>query len=74
MVIIQVNRQNFGEKIQKRREELGLTQRAVCYVGKIHATYLGDIESGKSKNPTMSIMGSLSRALDCKFLVEEEIN
>lgn len=41
------NTKNFGEMIKKRRKKLGYTQKYICEVAGISASYISDLENGK---------------------------
>ncbi|MBP3234925.1 MAG: helix-turn-helix domain-containing protein, partial [Eubacterium sp.] len=42
------NTKNFGEMIKKRRKKLGYTQKYICEVSGISASYISDLENGKA--------------------------
>ena len=42
------NADSFGEIIKKRRMKMGYTQKYICEVSGISASYISDLENGKS--------------------------
>lgn len=53
-------------KIQKFREEKGLTQEDLAELLKISEDYLGKIERGK-RVPSMKLAVRIAKLLDCKL-------
>ena len=41
------NTKAFGEMIRKQRKKLGYTQKYICEVSGISASYISDLENGK---------------------------
>ena len=42
------NTKAFGEMIKKQRKQLGYTQKYICEVSGISASYISDLENGKA--------------------------
>ena len=42
------NAKAFGEMIKNKRKKLGYTQKYICEVSGISASYISDLENGKS--------------------------
>ena len=42
------NTKAFGEMIRKQRKKLGYTQKYICEVSGISASYISDLENGKA--------------------------
>lgn len=42
------NADSFGEIIKKRRKKMGYTQKYICEVSGISASYISDLENGKA--------------------------
>lgn len=53
----------FGQRVKRRREELGVSQRTLGEMAGLHRTYVGDIERGK-RNPSLINILCLLDALD----------
>lgn len=58
--------EHLGESLKEIRIDKGLTQEQLAEKVKIHPTYVGKIESGKS-NLSMKMLFRISRALDTKL-------
>ena len=52
----------FGQKVQKRRKELGISQEELAYRAGFHRTYIGMIERAE-RNITLSNIKRLANAL-----------
>ena len=52
----------FGQKVQKRRKELGISQEELAYRAGFHRTYIGMIERAE-RNITLSNIKKLADAL-----------
>lgn len=52
----------FGQKVQKRRKELGLSQEELAFRAGFHRTYIGMIERAE-RNITLSNIKRLADAL-----------
>jgi transcriptional regulator with XRE-family HTH domain len=52
----------LGERLQKRRQELGLSQEELCVRIEMNRTYLSDIERGVG-NVSILLLFKLSKAL-----------
>ena len=52
----------FGQKVQKRRKELGISQEELAYRAGFHRTYIGMIERAE-RNITLSNIKRLADAL-----------
>ena len=53
----------FGAGVQKRRNELGISQEALAERAGLHRTYIGDIERG-SRNVSLQNIQKLADALE----------
>ena len=42
------NTKQFGEFVKAQRKKLGYTQKQICEVGGISASYISDLENGKA--------------------------
>lgn len=58
-------RERLGNKIQKLRKELGLTQEEFAEKINISRTHMGHIEQGR-KSPSLKVMEKLARTLKVK--------
>jgi transcriptional regulator with XRE-family HTH domain len=56
----------LGERLQKRRQELGLSQEEVCERIDMNRTYLSDIERGIG-NVSILLLFKLSKALEIEL-------
>lgn len=54
----------YATKLKIRRVELGKKQKDVAAEAGITQQYLMNLENGKSKNPSISVMTRLSKVLD----------
>lgn len=52
----------FGQKVQKRRKELGISQEELAFRAGFHRTYIGMIERAE-RNITLSNIKRLANAL-----------
>lgn len=52
----------FGQKVQQRRKELGISQEELAYRAGFHRTYIGMIERAE-RNITLSNLKKLADAL-----------
>jgi len=57
----------FGNKVQKRRKELGLSQEELAHKIGIHRNHMGRIERGET-NPPLSTVSKISKTLKTKSL------
>lgn len=56
--------QNFGEFLQKKREEKQITLRGMAAMLEVSAPYLSDIEKGRRNPPEMEKLEQISRILE----------
>ncbi|WP_156122994.1 helix-turn-helix transcriptional regulator [Paenibacillus sp. FSL R5-0912] len=63
----------MGEKIRELRKQLGWTQEELAYRAEIDTSYLGQIERGKRRSPTIRMIGKIADALsvDRSLLLEQ---
>ena len=61
--------EHIGQYVQKRRLQLGLSQRALARRAGVTATYLSRLESGDRANPTLLVLESLCDALQLEVQV-----
>ena len=63
---------HVGEKIRQLRKRLGWTQEELAYRSQIDTSYLGQIEGGKKRSPTLRVIGKIADALavDSSLLLE----
>ncbi|KHF34603.1 HTH-type transcriptional regulator SinR [Paenibacillus sp. P1XP2] len=63
---------HIGEKIRRLRKKMGWTQEELAYRAQIDTSYLGQIERGKKRSPTIRIIGKIADALsvDSSLLLE----
>lgn len=54
----------LGERIRRRRKELGLTAKALARAAGLSASYLSQLEHGKHAQPSLDVLGALARALE----------
>lgn len=64
---------HMGEKIRNLRKQLGWTQEELAYRAEIDTSYLGQIERGKRRSPTLRMIGKIADALsvDSSLLLEQ---
>lgn len=55
----------FGQKVQQRRKELGISQEELAFRAGFHRTYIGMIERAE-RNITLSNLKRLAEALQIK--------
>ena len=62
----------LGDKVSLERKRRRLSQEKLAFLSAVDRTYLARIEEGKA-NPTIKVLGKLSRALQMRIyqLVEE---
>ena len=58
----------LGERLQKRRQELGLSQEELCGLIEMNRTYLSDVERGVG-NVSILLLFRLSRALKIELSI-----
>ena len=68
MVILQVHKDNFGEKVRGRRRGMGLSVDGLAEKAGIGKAMMRKIESGHL--PSASALCKLAETLHCKFLFE----
>ncbi|MFU1795401.1 helix-turn-helix domain-containing protein [Paenibacillus azoreducens] len=63
---------HIGVKIRNLRKKMGWTQEELAYRAQIDTSYLGQIERGKKRSPTIRIIGKIADALsvDSSLLLE----
>ncbi|OMF98817.1 helix-turn-helix transcriptional regulator [Paenibacillus sp. FSL R7-0337] len=63
----------MGEKIREIRKKLGWTQEELAYRAKIDTSYLGQIERGRRRSPTINMIGKIADALsvDSSLLLDQ---
>ena len=54
---------SFDKRVQKRRQELGLTQEAVAEAARLHFSYIHQIEAG-FRNVSLEDLAKVARGLD----------
>lgn len=57
--------ENFGKRVQKVRQEKGVTQEKLAEMLSMHRTYIGLIERGE-RNPTVRTLYKIAKALKVK--------
>jgi transcriptional regulator with XRE-family HTH domain len=62
----------IGDKIQKTRNDKGITQEALAQLAGVPYTTLAKIESGQVKNPTINTLIKIAAAL--KITLDDLIN
>ncbi|WP_342564305.1 helix-turn-helix transcriptional regulator [Paenibacillus sp. FSL R7-0345] len=64
---------HMGEKIRRLRKQLGWTQEELAYRAGIDTSYLGQIERGKRRSPTLGMIGKIADSLsvDSSLLLEQ---
>lgn len=62
----------MGEKIKAARKKIGMTQEQLGEKTGLTKDYIGALERGKMKNPSLKTMKKLSEALD--ILIEDFFN
>ena len=75
-------KKTLAQIIKENREKLGLTQRALATLADVDYTYIGKIETGERKKPSLEILSKLSKALNIDIIdilkgssyTENEIN
>ena len=60
-------RDELGSIVKRLREEKGSSQRMLAKESNISASYLGKIESGERKDPSVFILQDIAKALDVKM-------
>lgn len=55
----------LGERVRKRREQLGLSQRELARVSGISQPTISNIERGVQEEVTTTVLRPLARALQC---------
>jgi transcriptional regulator with XRE-family HTH domain len=55
----------LGERVRKRREKLGLSQRELARVSGISQPTISNIERGAQEEVTTAVLRPLARALNC---------
>ncbi|MBM7655296.1 helix-turn-helix domain-containing protein [Neobacillus cucumis] len=61
------SRDELGSIVKRLREEKGSSQRMLAKESNISASYLGKIESGERKDPSVFILQDIAKALDVKI-------
>lgn len=56
---------NFGQKMQKVRQDKDITQEGLASILSMHRTYIGLIERGE-RNPTIRTLYKIAKALKVK--------
>ncbi len=56
----------LGNKVSSERKKKRLSQEKLAFLSAIDRTYLARIEEGKA-NPTIKVLGKLSRALEMRI-------
>ena len=56
------NQIKFGHRIQKRRQELGITQEELADRVNLSRTHMGHIEQGR-RSPSLEVLNKLAKAL-----------
>lgn len=56
------NQVKFGHRIQKRRQELGITQEDLADRVNLSRTHMGHIEQGR-RSPSLEVLNKLAKAL-----------
>ncbi|ABI77277.1 DNA-binding protein [Hyphomonas neptunium ATCC 15444] len=59
-------RQKFGKRLRQLREERGWSQEEFADRAGLHRTYVSAVERGV-RNPTLSVLERLAKALDIKL-------
>ncbi len=63
----------LGDKISLERKKKKLSQEKLAFLSAVDRTYLARIEEGKA-NPTIKVLGKLSRALQTRiYLLVKEV-
>jgi len=55
-----------GKRIRDKRESRGLTRSALSDLSGVPESTISKIELGTTRNPTMSTLSKLARALGCR--------
>lgn len=58
-------RKQVGQNLARMRKEQGLSQEELAFECDLHRTYISGIERG-IRNPTISIIGKIAKALNVK--------
>lgn len=56
------NQVKFGHRIQKRRQELGITQEELADRLNLSRTHMGHIEQGR-RSPSLEVINKIAKAL-----------
>ncbi|OGG34820.1 hypothetical protein A2363_00025 [Candidatus Gottesmanbacteria bacterium RIFOXYB1_FULL_47_11] len=56
------NQVKFGHRIQKRRQELGITQEELADRLNLSRTHMGHIEQGR-RSPSLEVLNKIAKAL-----------
>jgi transcriptional regulator with XRE-family HTH domain len=56
------NQVKFGHRIQKRRQELGITQEELADRLDLSRTHMGHIEQGR-RSPSLEVLNKIAKAL-----------
>jgi transcriptional regulator with XRE-family HTH domain len=56
------NQVKFGHRIQKRRQELGITQEELADKLNLSRTHMGHIEQGR-RSPSLEVINKIAKAL-----------
>ncbi|MEK3910659.1 helix-turn-helix domain-containing protein [Paenibacillus sp. FSL H7-0331] len=54
----------IGDRVKLKREELGITARRLAELANCTPSAIGQLESGKSDNPTMKLLSKLSEVFN----------
>jgi len=57
----------FGRNISRLREMRKMTQEQLAEAASVSSRYLQELEAGKGTNPSLRVIHSLRRALDCSW-------
>ena len=60
----QTPEQLFGEAVNRRRRQCGISQEELGFQAGVHRTYVSQIERG-IKSPTLAVILKLTQALGC---------
>ena len=64
---IRMRPKRVGDAVRKARERQGLTQQQLAKAAKVSQPYLSQIESGSVKDPAVSRMHRIAKALGVKI-------
>lgn len=53
----------LGERVRRRRKELGLTAKELARLVGVSASYISQLEHGKQDRPSLDVLGTLASAL-----------